>query len=251
MANLQDFLFFPVHDAEARKQFLFTCLISLASFFIPILPLFLIMGYSVKVMRQIVDERQAPTMPDWQKVDWAETFMDGVKLYGLQLVLMFPLLVLMGCGMISLFGGMTSMSLLAEESTRSLAPVGGVFLFVGFAVMMLFSLLSLPYQVVISAAAPHMVAKGSFAAGFEFKEWFAIFRKGLGQFLLAFALTFVTSFVFAIVMQVALITIVLMCIVPFLMIPYSAYLMLITNTLNARAYLAGRDALQADEHAPA
>ena len=246
MNDLQNFLFFPVRDSEARKQFLFTCLISLASFFIPILPLFLIMGYSAKVMRQVIDEHWAPTMPDWQKVDWTETFLDGVKLYGLQLALMFPLFLLMGFGMVSMFGGMAFTSLLADESTRSFAPVGGVFLFIGIGIMMIFSVLSLPYQVIISAAAPHMVTKRSFAAGFDFKEWFAIFRKGLGEFLLAYALTFVASFVFIIVMQVALITLVLMCIVPFLMIPYSAYLTLLTSTLNARAYLAGKDALQAE-----
>lgn len=251
MNNLQEILRFPVRDAEARKQFLFTCLISLASFFIPILPLFLIMGYSVKVMRQVIDERQTPSMPDWQKVDWAETFVDGVKLYGLQLALTLPLFFLLGCGMVSMFGGMASLSLLAEESTRSFAPLGGIFIFFGAVVMMFFSLLSLPYQVIISAAAPHMVAKRSFAAGFEFKEWFAIFRKGLGPFLLAYALTFIVSFVFVLIMQVAFITLVLMCIVPFLMIPYSAYLMLMIHTLNAQAYLAGRDALQAEGFAQA
>jgi hypothetical protein len=37
-----------------------------------------------------------------------------------------------------------------------------------------------------------------------------------------------------------------MCIVPFVMIPYSVYIMLMTNTLTAQAYLAGRDALQAE-----
>jgi hypothetical protein len=41
-------------------------------------------------------------------------------------------------------------------------------------------------------------------------------------------------------------TLVLMCIVPFVMIPYSVYIMLMTNTLTAQAYLAGRDALQAE-----
>ena len=246
MNNIQETLLFPVRDAEARKQFLFTCLIMLASFIIPLLPLFLIMGYGVKIMRQIIDERKSPSMPAWQGVDWTETFVDGVKLYGVQLILMLPLMLFMGCGFLSMFGGSISMTALADESTRSIVPIGMIFFFIGIGFFMLFSVLSLPYGIVLSAVAPHVATKRSFAAGFEFKEWWAIFRKATGQFLLAYALTFAVSFVFIIVMQIAMITLVLMCIVPFIMIPYSVYVMLMTNTLTAQAYLVGRDALQAE-----
>jgi hypothetical protein len=244
--NIQETLLFPVRDAEARKQFLFACLVMLATFIIPILPTFILMGYGVKIMRQIIDERKKPSMPAWQGMDWAETFIDGVKLYGVQLVLMLPLMILMGCGFVSFFGGSFGMSALAEESTRPLASFGMIFIFIGVAFFMLFSLLSLPYGIILSAVSPHVATKRSFAAGFEFKEWWAIFRKAIGQFLLAYALTFVVSFAFIIVMQIAMMTLVLMCIVPFIMIPYSVYVMLMTNTLTAQAYLAGRDALEAE-----
>jgi hypothetical protein len=218
----------------------------LAAFVIPILPMFVLMGYGVKIMRQIIDERKNPSMPNWQGIDWSETFVDGVKLYGVQFILMLPLMMLMGCGMISMFGGSFGFAALADESTSSLAPIGMIFMFVGVACFMLFSVLSLPYGIILSAVAPHVATKRSFAAGFEFKEWWAVFRKALGQFLLAYALSFVVSFVFMIVMQIAMMTLILMCIVPFVMIPYSVYIMLMTNTLTAQAYLAGRDALQAE-----
>jgi hypothetical protein len=244
--NIQETLLFPVRDAEARKQFLFACLVMLAAFIIPILPTFILMGYGVKIMRQIIEERKSPSMPSWQGIDWADTFLDGVKLWGAQFVLMLPLMVLMGCGFLSFFGGTFGMSALADESTRQFAAFGMIFLFIGVAFFMLFSLLSLPYGIVLSAVAPHVAVKGSFSAAFEFKEWWAIFRKAIGQFLLAYALSFVVSFAFMIVMQIAMMTIVLMCIVPFLMIPYSAYVMLMSNTLFAQAYLAGRDALEAE-----
>ena len=246
MNNIQETLLFPVRDAEARKQFLLACLVMLAAFIIPILPTFVLMGYSVKIMRSIIDERKSPSMPEWQGIDWAETFLDGIKLYGVQFILMIPLMILMGCGFLSMFGGSISMTALADESTQSLAPIGMIFFFIGIALFMLFSLLSLPYGIILSAVGPHVATKRSFAAGFEFKEWWAIFRKAIGPFLLAYALTFAVSFVFVIVMQIAMITLVLMCIVPFIMIPYSAYLMLMTNTLYAQAYLIGRDALQAE-----
>ena len=95
MNNFQETLLFPVRDAEARKEFLIACLVMLAAFIIPILPTFILMGYSIKIMRQIVDERKKPSMPAWQGMDWTETFIDGLKLYGVQIILMLPLFLLM------------------------------------------------------------------------------------------------------------------------------------------------------------
>jgi hypothetical protein len=251
MNNLQDILLFPVRDAEARKQFLIACLVMLAAFVIPLLPALVFMGYGIKVMRQIVDERKSPSMPSWQGIEWSETFLDGIKLYGVQLVLMLPLFALMGCGFLAMIGGSLTMSLLMEESTRFIAPVGGVFFFIGISAMMLLSLLSLPYSIIISAAGPHVATRRTFAAGFEFKEWWAVFRKAAGQFIFAYVLTFAVSFIFVFIMQIALITIVLMCVVPFLMIPYSVYSMLISNALLAQAYAVGSDALAKENHATA
>lgn len=245
MNNIQETLLFPVRDADARRQFLFACLVMLASFAIPLLPLFVLMGYNVKIMRQIIEERKNPPMPAWQGIDWAETFLDGIKLYGVQFILMLPVFLLMGCGFVFLFGGMLSMATLMDESTRAFAPVSGAFFFIGIAFLMLFSLVSLPYGVIISAASPHMAAKHSFAAGFEVREWWAIFRMGWTQFLLAYLINLAVSFVFVFIMQVAMATIVLMCVVPFVMIPYSVYLSLVMHAFYAQAYLAGRDAIQA------
>ncbi len=246
MNNIQDTLLFPVRDAEARKQFLLACLVMLAAFFIPVLPTFALMGYNVKIMRQIIDGRKSPSMPAWQEIDWSETFLDGVKLYGVQLILMFPLLFLLMTGIFFMVGGSLGFAALSNESMRSLAPIGGISLAIGFVFIMFFSLLSLPYGVIVSAASPHVATKRTFAAGFELKEWWAIFRKAVGPFILAYALTYVVSFVFVIIMQIAIITLVLMCIVPFIMIPYSVYQSLVMHAFFAQAYLTGRDGLQAE-----
>jgi hypothetical protein len=59
------------------------------------------------------------------------------------------------------------------------------------------------------------------------------------------------SMVLTFVIQIAMVTIMLICLFPFLMAGYSAYLMLVTNTLFAQAYATGRAALQAEAHASA
>jgi hypothetical protein len=252
MINWQETLLFPVRDAEARQQFLIACLVALAGFFIPIIPTLILLGYGAKIMRQVLDERKSPSMPDWQESDWSAMLLDGLRLFGLQLVLMLPLLILMGCGFLFTMTGSISLSVLAEEQrTSSFAPVGAIFLFIGIGLIMLFALLSFPYGIIISAALPHAVAKNSFSAGLNVREWFPVFRNGLGNFILGYIFVMIVSFVFVFVMQFAMITIILMCIVPFLMIPYSAYITLISNTIYAQAYNTGRDALQLEGHASA
>jgi len=251
MNNWQETLLFPVRDAEARKQFLIACLVALAGFIIPLVPTILLMGYGVKIMRQVLNERKSPAMPEWQGSDWSAMLMDGLRVFGLQIILMLPLFLVMGCGFFFMISGSIGFTALADESTRAFAPIGGLFFVIGIGMMMLFTLLSFPYGIVISAAIPHAVANDSFAAGFNFKEWFPIFRKGFANFILSYVFVFVVSFVFMFVIQFAMITIILMCIVPFLMIPYSAYLTLVANTVYSQAYVAGRDALQMESHATA
>ena len=244
MKDIQETLLFPVRDAEARKQFLIACAIILAAFIIPILPTLVVMGYSAKIMRDVIEDKKAPSMPAWQESNWSDLLLDGVRIYGAQLVLMLPLLLLVGCGMISMLTGSVGFAALAEKRDEVFGTLGALFFMVGIAIFMLFSVLSLPYGVIVSGAIPHVAVRRSFQAAFEFKQWFAIFRKALGQFILGYAVVTVASFVFVFVIQIAMMTIILMCIVPFLMVPYMAYQTLIMNVVFAQAYAAGRDGLQ-------
>jgi hypothetical protein len=244
MNNFEDILQFPFHDRDSWTQFLIACAIMLAAFIIPILPTILILGYAVKIMRQIILEKKSPSMPAWQGSDWAEMFMDGLRLYGAQIVLMLPLFLLIGCGVASLLGGTVGISALADRGSQSWGAVAGLLLFIGIFFTIISSLLSLPYSIVLSAAQGHVAAKRSFAAAFEFREWWQIFRAAMGQFLIAYAMMLIASFVLAFAIQIAMITIVLICIVPLLMIPYSVYLMLVSSALYAQAYAKGQEALQ-------
>jgi hypothetical protein len=130
--------------------------------------------------------RKIPSLPAWQGSDWSEMLMDGLRLYGAQIVLMLPLFIVMGCGMISMFGGSLGISALADESTSAIAPIGMLLMMIGFLFFGLFSVLSIPYSVILYGMLPHVAVKGTFQAAFEFNEWFPIFRKALGQFILGF-----------------------------------------------------------------
>jgi hypothetical protein len=251
MNNIQETLLFPVRDEEARKEFLIACAVMLAGFIIPILPMLVFMGYTAKIMRQIIGEQKTPSMPAWQSNDISDMLMDGLRLWGAQLVLTLPLLILMGCGMAFIFSGSLSFAALAENSKDSIAPVGMLLFVLGWLFFGLFGVLSFPYSVIISAALPHVAIKRSFQAAFEFNEWFTIFRKALGQFILGYLLVMAASFIFVLIMQIAMITIVFICVVPFLMIPWMVYQTLIMNTVFAQAYSLGRDQAELASHASA
>lgn len=248
MNNYQDTLLFPVQDTEAQKEFLIACAIMLAGFIIPILPMLVSMGYSAKIMRQVVDEKKAPSMPAWQGSDWSEMFIDGLRLWGAQIVLMLPLFLLMGCAFIFIMSGSIGFSAFSDKNANSIAPVGILLFMIGFLFFGLFGVLSLPYGVVISAALPHVAVKRSFQAAFEFKEWFSIFRRALGQFIAGYVLIMVASFLFAFVMQIAFVTIILICIIPLLMIPFSTYQLLVMHAIFAQAYASGREQLEIINH---
>jgi hypothetical protein len=239
--NLQETLFFPFQDAAARKQFLFASLVAFAGFIIPIIPLIILTGYSAKIMRQVIEERKKPSMPDWQQSDWSDMFMDGLRIYGAQFVLMLPLMIVMGIGFFMMFGGSIGVSLMANENLQNIAPVGILLMVLGIAFIMLFSLLSLPYAVIVSTVGPHVAATRSFESAFRFKEWWSIFRKALGQFVLAYVIAMAVAWVFTFILQIAMMTVVLICVLPFIMPPYIAYNVLLRNTLNAQAYAVGSD----------
>jgi hypothetical protein len=249
MINWQETLLFPVRDSDARRQFLFACLVTLAGFIIPLLPTFVLMGYSIKIMRHVLDERKPPAMPDWQNSDWSQMFMDGLKLFGIQILLASPLILCICSGMTLMIFGSMGIPIAAEQRSDSFLSLGLFAMIIGGGFTMLSGLLSFPYGIIISAAIPHSIVKNSFTAAFAFKEWFPIFRKGLAQFIVGYLLIIALSFVFTFVIQIAMATIVLMCIIPFIMIPYSAYFSLISNTIYAQAYITGLDALQSESHA--
>ena len=249
MNNLQATLLFPVRDADARKQWLIASAVMLASFIVPILPMLVVMGYGVKIMRQVIDEGREPTMPEWQSNDLVALLQDGFRLWAVRLVYTLPLMLLMGCGFIAMFSGT---GLLAASSDSNIPPaLGGLAMVAGMGFIMLISILALPLSIILGAVESHAVAQGTFQAAFQFKEWAPIFRKSLAQFLLSYLVVMAASMVLTIVLQIAMMTIVLLCLFPFLMAGYAAYLMLVMNTLFAQAYAGGRAALQVESHASA
>jgi hypothetical protein len=105
----------------------------------------------------------------------------------------------------------------------------------------------LPVSLVIGVLLPiaevHVVEKGEFAAGFRFREWWAIFKANWSGFLLALAISYAASFALTLIVQFAMLTLVLICLLPFITPAIALYLSLVMYTAFAQAYKVGRDKL--------
>jgi hypothetical protein len=103
--------------------------------------------------------------------------------------------------------------------------------------------LSLALGIIVPTAELHTIAHNDFAAGFRIREWQPIFRANWSGFVLAYLVSMVAGFVLTFIVQVATITIVLICVLPFIMPAITFYITLVMYTAFAQAYKDGKDRL--------
>lgn len=234
--DLGHLFFFPVEDSEARKNFLIGGLVILASFFIPIIPYLLVIGYTMRIMRQVIDGEK-PRMIAWD--DWEGMLKNGLKLFGVRLVYSLPLLLVFLPVMLVFFVTPFLAAALENEDI----------FFMSFLVFPIFMVclmpLSLGFALIIPAPEAHVAATGQFSAGFRFGEWWPIFRKNIGGFLVALLVIYGVSMLVSIAFQIIFMTVILLCLLPFILPAFSFYLLLVQHTLYAQAYHEGRSRLAA------
>ena len=237
--QVQNILLFPVRDEDARKKFLVASLVTLAGFIIPVLPWLVLYGYVVRMMRQVIDENREPSMPEW--TDWNELVIDGLRFLAIRLVITIPLLIVLGFGVLL---GLVPVLLAMSDPNSAHGEALTAFVILGnclwLAVFMLAALISIPLTVIMAAAETHMASKRSLSAAFQVREWWPIFRKSAGWFVLSYLLVMAVSVVGSIVIQVLIFTIVFICLLPFFLMPYSAYILMVLYAFYARAYAQGR-----------
>jgi flagellar biosynthesis protein FlhB len=241
MNGLQTLLYFPFKDTDSRNKLLIASALGFASFIIPIIPWLFILGYAGAIMKQIIVDKQEPFMPDWK--NWNEYISLGGKLFGVSLVYAIPtfipvLLGYLGMMLPAIIGILSGNSHSFLNSDRfsgivMLSSFGGMIL---FGIGMFFSLI---LWVFLPPALAHVVAKDSFAAGFQFRDWWKIFKANIGGFFLSLVISGGLYMALIIAMQIIYMTLILCILLPFLLAFISAYLTIIIFTLVAQAYREG------------
>jgi hypothetical protein len=242
--DLKEIFTFPFKDEEARKHLLIGCLVGLASFIIPLLPILVLFGYSVRIAKQVLNN-ESPHMIAWD--DWGGLAKDGLKMFGIRMIFTLPILILA----IPFFIATTLFPILMSGSGSSdmeaFLPLFMLIIFGGFCLLIP---LSIPLALIIPAAEMYAVEKDDFAAGFRFREWWPIFRANLSGFIAAFAITYIASFAFTIVIQILGITIILACLTFILLPLMTVYLTLVMYVTIAQAYRDGKVKLAEKEITP-
>jgi hypothetical protein len=241
IGSLEEILAFPFRDKDWQNKFLIGSLIVLSSFVIPILPLFLIYGYGVRIARRIIQGDGELHTPAWD--DWSRLFVDGAKIMGVSLVYGLPLIVLAFAAQGMLIVASLVPAIITESSgaepTTGLIVLSALFAAGGLAASALTIILSLAIGVLVPPAVGHLIATDEFAAAFRVREWWRIFRANVGSFLLIMAIVFGISMALVMVLQILYITVCLCCLIPLLMGPISFYIAQVSFALYARAYRTG------------
>lgn len=234
--DLGHLFYFPVENSEARKNFLVGGLVILASFIIPIIPYLIAIGYIMRIMRQVI-AGEPPRMIAWD--DWEGMLKDGLKLFGVRFVYSLPLMLVFLPVMLVFFVTPFLADALNNENIFFLS-------FLVFPIFMVCLLpFSLAFALIIPAPEAHVAATREFSAGFRLGEWWPIFRKNIGGFLVAFLISYGVSMAMSIAFQIIFMTVILACLMPIILPAFSFYMLLVQHTLFAQAYREGRERLAA------
>lgn len=232
--DLKEIFMFPFKDEEARKYLLIGGLVSIAVFFIPVVPYLILMGYSVQIIRQIL-RGESPRMIPWE--DWGGMLKDGAKLFGVRIIYTLPILILtvplviFGIAVPFIAEGMNGQDAEALIATYTIIMVAGSCLIVP---------LSIPLALIVPVAELHIVEKDDFTAAFRIKDWWQVFRANIGGFIAALGIYYAISMVLAIVIQILAATVILACLLIVLIPAMTVYITLIMYVTVAIAYRDGK-----------
>ncbi len=246
-SNLKNIFTYPFEDENWKKKLAIAGGLTLASFIIPIVPWLAVVGYMMRIIKQVVESDGEPALPEWD--DWGELLLNGLKWIGQYFIYTLPLIVLLFVGYGAMFFPMLLTGLAAESGDTGgeglfaiifMLSMGGSYFIFGL-IMLLSILLGFFQSVIIS----HISVTEQFSAAFRFREWWRILRSNTGEFLLAFVFVLGISTLFYIVYMFFSLTIVLICLLPFLLAAASAYMMTVIAPLFGQVYRASLEKMKA------
>lgn len=241
--HLKGVFSFPFKDERWVEKLLI--LIGLILFGFLLLPYFFVSGYFYEIMRRIIVDREAPSLPEWD--DWGSYFTNGLKLFAMSLIYSMPAIVLMIVSqVIFVFWVGLVDSGAAEEFWLPL--VGMPIFYIVMGVGMILGFVSMLAMV---AAMGHLVAKDEFGAAFRLREIWSIFRKNFAGYLISFVVLMGLYWVVMMISQVLMFTVVLCCLYPVAMVLSQVYVGVVGSALFAEAYVEGADKVEADSTAAA
>ncbi len=227
-----------------QVKFLIYCGITLSAFIIPVLPMMILMGYGYQIMHRIINEDGETAMPEW--ADWGKLLSDGWRMFCVTFLYSIPMYIVLTFGYILYFGYIFSIFILAENSNESLLlTLMIVFLVLFFAAIFLTILLGIFTMIILPPALGRTVDEGSIKAAFEVSQWWKVLRANLGGYFIALVLILGLFTILMLAFQLIYMTLVLWCLLPFVIVIGGGYLGLVTQALIAFVYREGKEVVKA------
>ena len=146
---------------------------------------FFVAGYCARLIRNVIAGEPRP-LPEWDRM--GEYFGEGLRLAGVVLVYMAPLMIFIGFMIVpAIIAGA-----LSQDSHDAAASVGSAFSGCAGCVMFPFSL---ALSLWMPAAMLMTVVDQRFGAAFQFGRIWAFIRNNLANYILAFVVAYVARFV--------------------------------------------------------
>lgn len=252
IASLKTLLVFPFRGHNWQGVFLIGSLLMLASFAVPLLPAILVSGYSLGVMRRAIQGDEL-TLPAWD--NWGKLAVDGLRGTVVSLGYMLPstLAFVLGWGTY-MFAAMIMPIAMEAGGGRGAEPSGPlvVLMLAGMGVMMLSmvvgSLLLVLGALPLPMALSHFVAQDKVAAAFRVREWWRLLRKNLMGYVVVWIVLSGLLGVLYYAFMLVYMTMVLCCLIPFLIAPASFYIGLVSAALFGQLYRESQLTLDEPSH---
>lgn len=236
-ADLRQTLRFPFQSKSWLNHFIIGSGLLLANSFIPFLPVLLVYGYMLRLMRHTLHETEV-TMPEWGQ--WGDLFKDGLRCVAIGLVYLGPSLIIFMGGAGLYFMTMMGGVMLTEQRTSRGMPMfpaimfGAVMIF--FAAMFIGWLLGIVGTLPLPVALAHATAQNRLSAAFDLRALATIIRADKWGYLLSWVLVLGLFQTIYFIFLLFYFTVIL-CFIGYLLItPITFYLMLVSTAVFGQFY---------------
>jgi len=204
--------------------------------FIPFIPMIILLGYMARIMRGIIQDNKDPFLPQW--TDFNQLFRDGFQVLIAYLVYTLPIMLILAVGYGSFFlPFLTTEMLTAGEGVEGAIIIIGYL--IGLGLMGIGFLVAIAGGIFIPVAVCRVVDRGQIRAAFEFREIWQVFKANWSGFLLAYLVVIGGSMMAYYGSQLLILTVILCCLYPLVLSLIGAYLSIVSSALFANAYRDG------------
>jgi hypothetical protein len=239
----QETFTWPFKDPDWKNKFLIGSMFVFVSSFIPVigwLGTFVVLGYALLVMRAVM-RGDAPTLPKWKNL--GGLFVDGLKGALSAAAYLLPPFLLFCCAFVFFFGGLLLQSPTPTGAGQRPSVVSYLPFLLGSLGFMATLSITIAAIFICTVPTPVAVAQyartGQISAGYHLRQVWTILRTNAGGFTIAWVLYYAISMGLSMVVMILYYTIVLCCVVPFIIAPVGFYSYLLGAFLFGMAYREG------------